>query len=93
MPGSISVVQGGVWTTDATARETEEAFTFCRPENLIAVEMETPVLCAFEEAKGKPVVCFALVTNQMGLIENDFEKGEADGNTAFIELIAAVLQA
>ena len=29
----------------------------------------------------------------MGLIENDLEKGEADGNTAFIELIAAVLQA
>ena len=26
-------------------------------------------------ARGKPVVCFALVTNQMAQVEGDFEKG------------------
>lgn len=93
MPGSISVMQGGVWTTDAPFRETEGAIAFCRSENLVAVEMEAAALYAFAEAKDRPLVCFARVTNEMGLIENDFEKGEADGNTAFIELIAAVLQA
>jgi hypothetical protein len=29
----------------------------------------------------------------MGTIENDFEKGEADGNNVFMNLIATVAQA
>ncbi len=93
LPDSISVVCGGAWTTDAPFRETEEAIAFARSDNLMAVEMEAAALYAFAEARGKPVVCFAHVTNEMGLIENDFEKGEADGNKAFMELIAAVARA
>jgi uridine phosphorylase len=92
IPDSIPVVQGGVWTTDAPFRETEQAIIFCRSENLIAVEMEAAALYAFAEATQRPVICFARVTNEMGLIENDFEKGEEDGNTAFVELIAAMLR-
>ena len=87
------VVQGGAWTTDAPFRETEEAIAFARSENLLAVKMEAAALYALAEAKGYPIVCFAHVTNQMGLIENDFEKGEADGNTAFIRLISTIAQA
>jgi uridine phosphorylase len=90
---SIPMVQGGVWTTDAPFRETEKSIAFSRSENLIAVEMEAAALYAFAEAQGKPVVCFARVTNEMGLIENDFEKGDSGGNKAFIELIAAVARA
>jgi uridine phosphorylase len=90
---SIDVVQGGAWTTDAPFRETEEAIAFARSENLLAVEMEAAALYALAEAKGYPIVCFAHVTNQMGLIENDFEKGEADGNTAFVRLISTIAQA
>lgn len=93
LPDSIPVVRGGTWTTDAPFRETEEAIAFARSEKLLAVEMEAAALYAFAEARDKPVVCFAHVTNEMGLIENDFEKGEADGNKAFIELIAAVVRA
>ncbi len=33
------------------------------------------------------------VTNAMATVESDFEKGEADGNKAFMELIAAVARA
>jgi uridine phosphorylase len=91
LPESIALVTGGVWTTDAPFRETEEAIAFARSENLLAVEMEAAALYAFAEATGKPVVCFAHVTNEMGLIENDFEKGEADGNKALTQLILAVV--
>jgi len=90
---SIPMLQGGAWTTDAPFRETEESLAFSRSENLIAVEMEAAALYAFAEAQSKPVVCFARVTNEMGLIENDFEKGDSEGNETFIELIAAVARA
>lgn len=93
LTGSAHVVQGGVWTTDAPFRETAEAIAFARAENLLAVEMEASALYAFAEATDKPVICFAHVTNQMGTIENDFEKGAADGNHAFMDLIAQVAQA
>ena len=93
LPESLPLIQGGAWTTDAPFRETEAALAFARTEGLLAVEMEAAALYAFAEARGKPVVCFAHVTNTMGLIDNDFEKGEADGNQAFMDLIAAVAQA
>jgi uridine phosphorylase len=93
LSASADVVLGGVWTTDAPFRETEEAIAFARAENLLAVEMEAAALYALAEAKGYPIACFAHVTNQMGLIENDFEKGEADGNKAFVRLISIVAQA
>jgi uridine phosphorylase len=92
LTASEDVVQGGVWTTDAPFRETEEAIAFARSENLLAVEMEAAALYSLAEAKGFPIVCFAHVTNQMGLVENDFEKGDADGNKAFKHLIARVVQ-
>jgi uridine phosphorylase len=93
LTSSANMVQGGAWTTDAPFRETEEAIAFARSENLLAVEMEAAALYALAEAKGYPIVCFAHVTNQMGLIENDFEKGEAAGNTAFLRLISTIAQA
>ena len=42
---------------------------------------------------GKPVLCFAHVTNQMAVVEGDFEKGEADGSAASLEVIATVARA
>ncbi len=93
LPDSLSVIRGDVWTTDAPFRETKEAIAFARSENLLAVEMEAAALYAFAEAKGRPVVCFARVTNAMATVENDFEKGEAHGNKALLELIAAVVRA
>ena len=93
LTGTPRVVQGGVWTTDAPFRETEEAIAFARSEGLLAVEMEAAALYALAEAKGCPVICFAHVTNRMGRVEEDFEKGEASGNTALVNLIVRVVQA
>lgn len=36
----------------------------------------------------KPILCFAHVTNQMGRIDVDFEKGEADGTNDALDLVA-----
>ena len=45
----------------------------------MAVEMEAAALYAFASARNRPVVCFAHVTNRMGQVDGDFEKGEANG--------------
>ena len=85
------VIQGAVWTTDAPFRETKEAISFARSENLLAVEMEAAALYAFAQARKKKVVCFAHVTNQMGTIDKDFEKGKDNGNAVLLQLISNVI--
>ena len=75
----IAAIQGGTWTTDAPFRETRSALDAAAAEGLKAVEMEVAGLYAFAQARRKPVVCFALVTNQMAQVEGDFEKGPDDG--------------
>lgn len=85
------VIQGAAWTTDAPFRETKEAISFARSENLLAVEMEAAALYAFAQARKKEVVCLAHVTNQMGMIDKDFEKGKDNGNTALLKLISNVI--
>jgi hypothetical protein len=54
--------------------------------------MEAAALYAFAEARRKPVLCFAHVTNQMGQV-GDFEKGEANRATASLALVRAVAEA
>ena len=54
--------------------------------------MEAAALYAFAEARRKPVLCFAHVTNQMGQV-GDFKKGEANGATASLALVRAVAEA
>lgn len=49
---------------------------------MLAVEMEAAALYTFTAARQRRVACFVHVTNQMGQINGDFEKGEADGATA-----------
>src|SRR5262249_55757661 len=88
-----SVARGATWTTDAPFRETEEAISMMRQKGLLAVEMEAAALYAFAEACGKPVICFAHVTNQMARTEGDFEKGEADGAVDALHLIARAARA
>ena len=75
----ISVFQGATWTTDAPYRETEEAIAAHRDAGILAVEMEAAALYAFSRSRGRPVACFAHVTNTMAQTAGDFEKGEADG--------------
>ncbi len=88
----FAVLRGPTWTTDAPFRETEAAIEDMRLRGLLAVEMEAAALYAFARARGKRVICFAHVTNQMGQIEGDFEKGDADGTTDALRLVVATVR-
>lgn len=89
----LPVYRGAAWTTDAPFRETDEAIEACRARGILAVEMEAAALYAFADARAKPVLCLAHVTNQMAVAEGDFEKGEADGAHASLRVIASVARA
>ena len=85
----IPVLRGATWTTDAPFRETPDAIEAMRRRGLLAVEMEAAALYAFAKARGKAVLCLAHVTNVMGQVEGDFEKGHANGTT---DALAVVLR-
>jgi len=85
---AVAVQRGTTWTTDAPYRETKEAIAAARAHGAVAVEMEAAALYAFARARERAVLCFAHVTNQMARIEGDFEKGEADGSRASLDVIA-----
>jgi uridine phosphorylase len=89
----VSVERGATWTTDAPFRETAEAITAMQEKKLVAVEMEAAALYAFAEARRRPVLCFAHVTNQMARIEGDFEKGEDEGATDALAIVGAATAA
>jgi uridine phosphorylase len=84
----VPVLSGATWTTDAPFRETQPAIDAMVKRNLMAVEMEAAALYAFAQVRQRSVLCFAHVTNQMGRIDGDFEKGEADGSHDALQLIA-----
>jgi len=83
------LVRGATWTTDAPFRETAEAIAARSAAGILAVEMEAAGLYAFAAACDVPVICLAHVTNQLGRIEGDFEKGDGNGVCSSIDLIAA----
>jgi uridine phosphorylase len=89
----LPAVVGGSWTTDAPFRETAEAVDAARREGLLTVEMEAAALYAFAQAKGHPVLCLAHVTNTMGRMEGDFEKGEAGGAAEALAVLEAIVSA
>ncbi len=88
----VPVLRGATWTTDAPFRETGDAIESMRRRGLLAVEMEAAALYAFAKARGRQVVCFAHVTNRMGRIEGDFEKGHADGTTDALRIVVKAAQ-
>ncbi|HEY3845808.1 MAG TPA: nucleoside phosphorylase [Acetobacteraceae bacterium] len=91
--GAATVQRGATWTTDAPYRETEEAIAAAHAHGALAVEMEAAALYAFARARGRAVLCFAHVTNQMARDEGDFEKGEAEGSSASLDVIATAARA
>jgi len=88
-PAEGPVLTGATWTTDAPFRETEAAIARRKAEGLLAVEMEAAALYAFARAQGRPVLCLAHVTNQLGCVDGDFEKGDHNGASRSIALAAA----
>ncbi len=89
----LPVVLGATWTTDAPFRETAAAMRAARARDLVAVEMESAALYAFSQARRRSVVCFAHVTNRLGRLEGDFEKGAAGGAPAALAVIGATARA
>jgi uridine phosphorylase len=87
-PAGVAVQVGATWTTDAPFRETQQAIDAAAQAGILAVEMEAAALYAFSRARGRAVLCFAHVTNQMGRIEGDFEKGAADGAEESLRVIS-----
>lgn len=85
------VLRGASWTTDAPFRETEAAITAAHARGILAVEMEAAGLYAFATARARDVICLTHVTNQMGTIEGDFEKGEANGTADALVVVSKVV--
>lgn len=92
-PLPMPIYRGAAWTTDAPFRETAAAIESARIRGVLAVEMEAAALYAFAEARQRPVLCLAHVTNQMAVVDGDFEKGEADGAAASLQVIEALARA
>jgi uridine phosphorylase len=85
-------IRGGTWTTDAPFRETHSAIAAARADGLQAVEMEVAGLYAFAQARSRPVICFAMVTNQMAQDGDDFEKGTDNGAGHALALTTAAIR-
>ncbi len=82
--------RGASWTTDAPFRETVAAIDARRRQGVLVVEMEAASLLAFGQAAGRAVVCLAHVTNQLGCVEGDFEKGLENGAVQSLALARAI---
>jgi uridine phosphorylase len=83
---------GATWTTDAPFRETQRAVEAARAQGILAVEMEAAALYAFAQARGRPVLCLAHVTNTMAQAGDDFEKGDDNGAREGLRVLAALIQ-
>jgi uridine phosphorylase len=89
----LQVYVGSSWTTDAPFRETAAAVGIARSRGVLAVEMEAAALYTFARKRNKMVLCLAHVTNTMGLVDTDFEKGEADGTADALMILEALAKA
>jgi uridine phosphorylase len=89
----LKTYTGASWTTDAPFRETAAAIEAAREKGVLAVEMEAAALYTFSAVRRQAVLCLAHVTNTMGLAEQDFEKGEADGTTDALEVLETLATA
>jgi uridine phosphorylase len=86
----MHAVVGSTWTTDAPFRETAEAIEAARTKGVLAVEMESAALYTFARSTGAQVLCLAHVTNSMGQLDQDFEKGEEDGTADALRVLEAI---
>jgi hypothetical protein len=55
--------------------------------------MEAAALYTFARMRNASLLCLAHVTNTMGQIEGDFEKGPADGTTDALKVLACAVKA
>ena len=88
-----TVPTGATWTTDAPFRETAETIAARQREGILAVEMEAAALYAFATACCRPVICLVHVTNRLGCIDGDFEKGDNNGARQSLDLVKTLFYA
>ena len=88
----LHAIVGSSWTTDAPFRETAEAIEAAQSKGVLAVEMEAAALYAFAKSTGARVLCLAHVTNTMGRLGQDFEKGEAEGTSDALQILATIVR-
>lgn len=88
----VPLHRGDSWTTDAPFRETAATIALRHRQGVLAVEMEAAALYAFGHACRRPVLCLAHVTNQLGCVPGDFEKGAENGARDSLSLVRAVAQ-
>lgn len=60
----------------STSVESTEAIIVVRMKGLLSVDMEAAALYAFGSRRGRPVLCFAHVTNQMGRMKVTSKKAK-----------------
>ena len=89
----LRVIVGPSWTTDAPFRETAAAVDAARAKGILAVEMEAAALYTFARTQGMTMLCLAHVTNTMGLVDRDFEKGEAEGTADALVILQTIAKA
>ncbi len=82
----MAVHLAATWTTDAPFRETSSRIATYRDQGIVAVEMEAAALLSFAAARGRKIVCFSHVTNQMATSQTDFNKGGQSGYEYAIRL-------
>ncbi len=74
--------------TDASFRETEGAISAASHAGILSVEMEATAPYTFARAWGRSIVRFAHVNDQMGRIEEDFEKRMSEGAEESLRVIS-----
>jgi uridine phosphorylase len=88
--GGLRVIRGVSWTTDAPFRETALTIAGRQAEGIHAVEMEAAALLSFAEAKKKPVIAIAHITNAMAQEPGDFDKGQDYGAETALAIASAI---
>ncbi len=86
---NVPTRRGTTWTTDAPFRETRTALATAEAAGAVVVEMEAAALYALAVAHNRSIICFAQVTNTMGVAEGDFEKGPSEGAVQALRVVRA----
>src|SRR5262249_22905632 len=88
----LHAIVGSSWTTDAPFRETAQAIEAALSKRVLAVVMEDADRYSFAKSAVARVLCLAHVTNTMGRLEQDFEKGEADGTRDALQILETIVR-
>jgi uridine phosphorylase len=90
LAAGLPVIEGVSWTTDAPFRETAPTILERRRQGIHTVEMEAAALLAFAQARQRPLVAIAHITNALGQGAGDFDKGADHGAETALSIASAI---